>query len=107
MSYTEKKLKNNIAGAYTAWKWDGAAEATKTVPEFEAGVWTVKYKAGYHTFVNASYGDDRLLFSAPTDALQTMVYREADSDLTFTVEKTCLLVGWIAGLVMVGRVSVL
>ncbi len=88
LSYTEKKLKNNIAGAYTAWKWDGAAEATKTVPEFEAGVWTVKYKAGYHTFVNASYGSDRLLFSAPTDALQTMVYREGDSDLTFTVEKT-------------------
>lgn len=88
LSYSEKKLKNNIAGAYTAWKWDGAAEATKTVPEFEAGVWTVKYKAGYHTFVNAAYGSDRLVFSAPTDALQTMVYREADSDLTFTVEKT-------------------
>lgn len=86
LSYTEKKLKNNIAGAYTAWKWDGAAEATKTAPEFEAGVWTVKYKAGYHTFVNAAYGSDRLVFTAPTDALQTMVYREADSDLTFTVE---------------------
>ncbi len=86
LSYDEKKLKNNVAGAYTAWKWDGAAEATTTAPEFEAGVWTVKYKAGYHTFVNASYGSDRLLFTAPTDALQTMIYREGNSDLTFTVE---------------------
>ena len=86
LSYNEKKLKNNIAGAYTAWKWDGAAEATKTAPEFEAGVWTVKYKVGYHTFVNAAYGSDRLVFTAPTDALQTMIYREGNSDLTFTVE---------------------
>lgn len=86
LSYNEKKLKNNIAGAYTAWKWDGAAEATKTAPEFEAGVWTVKYKVGYHTFVNATYGSDRLVFTAPTDALQTMIYREGNSDLTFTVE---------------------
>ena len=86
LSYDEKKLKNNVAGAYTAWKWDGAAEATTTAPEFEAGVWTVKYKAGYHTFVNASYGSDRLLFTAPTDALQTMIYREGNSDLTFTIE---------------------
>ena len=79
LSIEEKKMKNNVVGSFNTWKWNGATEATKTVPVFDAGEYTIKYKAGYYPVMNASYTrGDRIVFNAPSDVLTTMIYRDGE-----------------------------
>ena len=79
LSIEEKKMKNNVVGSFNTWKWNGATEATKTVPVFDAGEYTIKYKAGYYPVMNASYTrGDRIVFNAPSDVLATMIYRDGE-----------------------------
>lgn len=85
-SIEEKKMKNNVAGSYNTWKWNGGA-ATKTAPDFEPGTYTIKYKAGYYPIMNAAYGSDgaRITYTAPSDVLATMIYREGEVEAKFAV----------------------
>ena len=88
-SIEEKKMKNNVAGSYNTWKWNGGA-ATKTAPDFEPGTYTIKYKAGYYPIMNAAYGSDgaRITYTAPSDVLATMIYREGEVEAKFAVATT-------------------
>ena len=82
LSISEKKIKNNVAGSYNTWKWNGATEATKTVPVFDAGEYTIKYKAGYYPVMNAKFDrnpTDRIIYGAESDVLATMIYREGEA----------------------------
>ncbi|MBO5216689.1 MAG: hypothetical protein J6B41_02940 [Alistipes sp.] len=88
LSITEKKIKNNVAGSYNTWKWNGGA-ATATAPEFEPGTYTIKYKAGYYPVMNAQFDrnpTDRIIYGAESDVLATMIYREGEVENGFTVE---------------------
>ena len=87
LSITEKKIKNNVAGSYNTWKWNGGA-ATKTAPDFEAGEYTIKYKAGYYAVMNASWDrtpTDRIIFPSTSDVLAEMIYREGEVAEKFVV----------------------
>ena len=88
-SIEEKKMKNNVAGSYNTWKWNGGA-ATKTAPDFEPGTYTIKYKAGYYPIMNAAYGSDgaRITYTAPSDVLATMIYREGEVEAKLAVSTT-------------------
>ena len=87
LSISEKKIKNNVAGSYNTWKWNGGA-ATKTAPDFEAGEYTIKYKAGYYAVMNASWDrtpTDRIIFPSTSDVLAEMIYREGEVAEKFVV----------------------
>ena len=80
LSISEKKIKNNVAGSYNTWKWNGGA-ATATAPDFEPGTYTVKYKAGYYPVMNAKFDrtpTDRIIYGAESDVLATMIYRDGE-----------------------------
>ena len=86
----ETKFKNNFAGSYNTWFWDGAASATTTMPEFEKGTYTIKYKAGYYPVINASYRykngvTDGIVVTDPSDILAEMQYREGTSDFKLVI----------------------
>lgn len=88
LSIEEKKIKNNVAGSYYTWKWDGATTATTALPAFEKGTYTIKYKAGYYPVVNASFDrtpNDRIIVTDPSDILAEMQYREGSSDFKLTI----------------------
>lgn len=81
LSIKEKKIKNNVAGSYYTWKWDGATTATTALPAFEKGTYTIKYKAGYYPVINASFDrtpTDRIIYTDPSDVLAKMQYREGE-----------------------------
>ena len=83
LSITEKKIKNNLAGSYYTWKWDGATTATTALPAFEKGTYTIKYKAGYYPVINASYRHkegvtDGIVVTDSSDILAEMQYREGE-----------------------------
>ena len=90
LSISEKKIKNNVAGSYNTWKWNGGA-ATKTAPDFEPGTYTIKYKAGYYPVMNAKFDrnpTDRIIYGAESDVLATMIYREGEVEAKFAVATT-------------------
>ncbi len=89
------------------WKWNGATEDSATAPEFEAGTYTVKYKAYYAPITGGKYNNkandgttdpDRIHYTGVlisgsdgnniNNMIAGSIAREADSDLTFTVEQT-------------------
>lgn len=80
LSIQQLKMKNNVAGSYYTWKWDGATTATTALPAFEKGTYTIKYKAGYYPVINAQYGTDgqRITYTDPSDVLAEMQYREGE-----------------------------
>lgn len=87
LSITEKKIKNNVAGSYNTWKWNGGA-ATATAPEFEPGTYTIKYKAGYYPVMDARFDrtpTDRIIYDDPSKVLATMIYREGEVEAKFAV----------------------
>lgn len=86
-SINEKKMKNNVAGSYNTWKWNGAETATNVMPELGVGEYTIKYKAGYYAVRNAKYErGDRITYSDPSDVLAKMVYREGEVADKYVVE---------------------
>ena len=89
LSIKEKKIKNNVAGSYYTWKWDGATTATTALPAFEKGTYTIKYKAGYYPVINASFDrtpTDRIIYTDPSDVLAKMQYREGEvKDFKLTI----------------------
>lgn len=90
LSISEKKIKNNVAGSYNTWKWNGGA-ATATAPDFEPGTYTIKYKAGYYPVMNAKFDrtpTDRIIYGAESDVLATMIYREGEVEAKFAVATT-------------------
>ncbi len=87
LSISEKKIKNNVAGSYNTWKWNGGA-ATATAPEFEPGTYTIKYKAGYYPVMDAKFDrtpTDRIIYDDPSKVLATMIYREGEVEAKFAV----------------------
>ena len=90
LSISEKKIKNNVAGSYNTWKWNGGA-ATATAPDFEPGTYTIKYKAGYYPVMNAKFDrtpTDRIIYGAESDVLATMIYREGEVEAKLAVSTT-------------------
>lgn len=90
LSIEEKKIKNNVAGSYNTWKWNGGA-ATKNAPEFAPGTYTIKYKAGYYPVMNAKFDrtpTDRIIYGAKSDVLAKMIYREGEVEAKFSVATT-------------------
>lgn len=90
LSIAEKKIKNNVAGSYNTWKWNGGA-ATKNAPEFAPGTYTIKYKAGYYPVMNAKFDrtpTDRIIYGAESDVLAKMIYREGEVEAKFSVATT-------------------
>lgn len=87
------------------WKWNGATEDSATAPEMEPGTYTVKYKAYYAPITGGKYNNKKndgtsdpdrihytgvLISGSEGNNIDNMIAgsiaREADSDLTFTVE---------------------
>lgn len=89
-SIEEKKIKNNVAGSYNTWKWNGGA-ATATAPDFEPGTYTIKYKAGYYPVMDARFDrnpTDRIIYDDPSKVLATMIYREGEVEAKLAVSTT-------------------